>query len=286
MSCQQRGRETRDTVPINNNSASTELIRWIRCAAAASMSEKWGNVLLSLNSSVLQGLCVVIRRLFCDSRKHSNQVNQTEGVWLLCLPHEDILSPVQRNTRRLFLSKQRGEVRARYGEKLARCLTHLFVVRSLLCFLEQKNKYASCPYLQAPQTVSLLVLKALSTAVHTYTVVCCCGSQKPLFPFDHDGSTLSTSSGQLEKRTLSDQKCMELQVSQNLSPLAAPRDSPARPASTTRATPRWTATTAVPIHRDSARGPLNWARLVAPRKVSLPFCLVLVHFQIQPGNFQ
>lgn len=132
MSCQQRGRETRDTALINNNSAPSKLIQWIRRFASASMSERWGNVFVSLNNGFLKGLCVVIRRVFSDSRRaESIRIKWTEPKTFNYRVRRrkaffHLLVKTGRNTHHSFLSKQRrsGEVRARYYQKLARCLTH------------------------------------------------------------------------------------------------------------------------------------------------------------------
>lgn len=84
----------------------------------------------------------------------------------------------------------------------------------------------------------------------------------------HDATlgTVRTSSGQPGEGTF--WRCTARQGSQSSSRPAGPRGSPAQPASTTRDTPRSTATVADPTLRGLGRGHPNWGRSAAPRRVS------------------
>lgn len=104
--------------------------------------------------------------------------------------------------------------------------------------------------------------------LHTFIVERNCGSEEAL---DEALVVLTSSGGCVEGR----RTCTERQASQSSSLPAGLHGSPGPPDSSTRDTPRSTATVQAPTRRDSDRGRQNWARLVAPKKVSEAVCMYL-----------
>lgn len=276
MSCQQRGSDVShgsDKQQQRSHGADSvdSASRWL--------TERWARVLWSFNSSVFQGSCVLLLdefRGFETRGKNSNQVSEPSGRFFFTAPfvaerHYFTCLSTRRETRVAYLCRKSGEV-----EKCvlpgARPLSDAWAsfvcwfVGSFVCFKNQRPPILihrrhgpfPCWFLTRCRHGSI---HSQLYAVAEVTSDCFHSNTTP-------GRCRHLVANQ-ENRPLPEQKCTELRVSQNLSPRAAPQDSPDRPGSTTRDTPRWTATMAGPTRRDSARGPLNWARSVAPRKVSV-----------------